>query len=323
METLMIILKIALVALCGVGLYYLFIFSVYFWNLAEAICLIIETVVKLVTYPFKFIKNFVEEKRSSLELSLCNTPLARFVDRHPTLGTPSSIRFLILGIIFIIIMLIISMLNNSVENLIEDSLNMYPFFFIVQLISNQASFSFVGLISAGFSAMLIGAFFNFCMGDYERKGSFLRWLVAIGYYIVTTTVACYLGLLLSNVWEWFGNTGVWLFNSLKDIISGSGNGFFDIFIVLGCLIALIIVVYIGIILILVAVKEYVETFCYGAMGAILFAVVLLLCFVFGSQEFINSTWGQVICIATLFISIFVLDFIRVNKVEILGLDEKI
>ena len=143
METIMIILKIALVALCGVGLYYLFIFSVYFWNLAEAICLIIETGVSIITSPFKFIKDFAKDKLDSVKLSLYRTPLARFADRHPTLGTPDSIRFFIFGVVFIVIMLIVSILNNSVEDLLNDSLNMFPFFFIIQLLSKKVSFSLV------------------------------------------------------------------------------------------------------------------------------------------------------------------------------------
>ena len=317
----MIILKIALIVLCGVGIYYLFIFSTFFWGISEAVCKVVETGTDVVGRPFRLLWDFVKEKLGLSVFFRRRGAIARFADRHPSLGTATSIRFFLFSFVFLCVATTVSVLTDKFKNAFDSMMSMFPFVFIFDVFSGEANFSIVGLISTGISAMLIGAFFNYCMNGYSRKGHFLRWLVSIIYYIITTLLACSLGLILSNVWEWFGVKGVALFNVFKNAISNSGMSFGGVLTVIGSVLGLLAILYIGIILMLIAVREYIETFCYGILGVALFFVVGILCLVIGSQEFINGPWGNAIMTATLLICIFAFDFIRVNKGELLDVDE--
>ncbi len=326
METLLLILKIALAVGCAVGIYYLFIYVVGFWYIIEGVCLILQTITKVLLYPFKELYKRISKKfysNSALDRGLTsvnrrveNGLISRFADRHPLCGTAKSIRFVLVSLVFIAAVMTVSIATGN-SKIVEESIYMFPFFFIVQLLSRSVVFSFAGLLAVGFSAMMISAFFKFCMGEYEREGSFIRWLISVIYYVITTVVSCFLGYLLSGVWEWVVNKGVSLFVFIKTAISTSNDTLIAPIKIVGCAVALLLLIYIAVILISIALKEYFETFCYGGMGVLLFAVVTVLCLIFGGSEFINTGAGKTILIVTFLLGIFGFDFIRVSKEEIL------
>lgn len=229
------------VPLCGVGAYYLFIFSTYFWTFSEIACAFIKKIIGVVSRPFRLIWDSGTERLKIHAPIRRKGAIDRFADRHPICGSAASIRFFIFSVVFLCVAIIISAFNGGIGKFIMDTLSMFPFFFVIEVINKNVEFSFAGLISTGFLAMLIGAFFNLCMGEYSRKGSFSRWLVSIGYYLVTTTVACYVGFVLSNVWEWVGAMGVSLFNALKNILLASSWSFIGVLRTGGCVIALFLI----------------------------------------------------------------------------------
>lgn len=319
-ETILTILKIALVGLCGVGIYYLVLYSYFFWNLSEAICSVVSLVIGFITKPFKNLWDKLKDGLSSIMPSFDNLPISRFADNHPTFGTGRSIRFFIFGVIFIAAITGISMANNTFGELLEKVATMFPFFFIVDILAKDAEFTLVGLISTGVSAMIMGSLFGFCLQGYERKGHFLRWLIAIPYYIVTTILGCYLGYLLSGVWEYIAKTGIALFNTMKNSFSDPSGllGFLGGILALA---ALIVISYLGIVLLLTAIREYIETFCYGLLGFGIFIVFAIVSFIIGGQAFFDTELFRTLALILALFGIFGVDFIRVNKVELLHTDK--
>lgn len=312
METLTTILKIAAVAGCGAGVVFLGVYVWVFWGWSEAICLVINKVLEFITKPFtehlEDFKGFIESKFSFTR----NWPISRFADRHPTLGTGRSIRFFIISVIAICVITGVSILNNTFEELFSDVITMFPFFFIIDIFAGEAELTLVGLISTGISAFIMGGMFGFGLKGYKRKGYFLRWLVAIPYYIVTTILGCYLGYLLSHVWEWFAQTGIDLFNTMKQSFNGDGSFLGGIFAI-ACL---IVITYIGILILITAVREYVETFCYGLIGFGIFIAFIIVSLILGGQAFFNTELFKTLAIILALFGIFGVDFMRVNKEEL-------
>lgn len=312
-----IILKIIVVAICGVGAYYIVIFSIYFWSIAEFICEFIKSITEFVSAPFVSLWNLIKKKLSSFKPVLKQDIITRFAERHPILGSATSIKLFILSSIFLATLIIIYAVKGIFGDFLTQTMSMLPFFFILGIINGDFQFSFVGLISVGVSSMLIGAFFNLCIGNYSRKGSFVRWLVSIGYYIVTTFTACYIGFALSSVWDFVASKGVALFGVIKGILTSSSWTFVGTLKIISSALVLLAILYIGIILVTIAIKEYIESLCYGGLGAILFFMTILVLWAIFSQDFLNGPIGQFITFTTLFAAVFIFDFIRVNKDEIL------
>ncbi len=320
MNIIEIILGIILLCIVGGIITYIFNFCINFWVFAEGICSFIEIIIDFISYPFKQLWKFIKEK---LNFSKYLRPSAidRFANRHPNLGTGKSIKFFLFAIVFHIVVTTVLITTDQFEKFFSDAVFTLPFFFILDLFSNDVPFNILAFISTGLTSMLIAVFFDLFSDEYKEKGSFGRWLASFGYYIVTTSVACSIAVLLKNVLERFANYGINLYESLKGTISASEKTFWGVVVAMLCVIALILLVYVGIILITITVKEYIETFCYGGLGFVFAVVIILtLTLVFGNKLF-DATWGQIIVAIIGLIGIFGFDFLRVNKKIILDLDD--
>ncbi len=309
--------KIGLLILCGAIFYFVFDLSLNIWSFAETICSFIKEWLEKITKPFNALWKFTRKKLSFLEVYLKKDIIARFAGRHPILGSATSIRLFIPSFIFLAVIITIYIAKGAFGDFLENTISMLPIFFVMNIILGRVQFTFVALISTGVSSMLIGLFYSLCMGNYSRKGSFVRWMVSICYYIVTTFVACYISFALSNVWEWIAHGGIALFGISKDMLTTSSWTFVGILKIIGCAISLLAILYTGIILILIAANEYIEAICYGSLGLILIAMVYIIFSTLSSEDFFSSHWGTLIFIITTFISVFGVDFLRVNKSEIL------
>lgn len=317
MEIFSTILKIILTVAFGVGVYFLCFAVPYLWFVVEGICSLLDNLVKLLLEPFKALWRKIKGNLGIAEGGYSDNTFIRFTNEETLFGTGKSIYILLGSIVFLGIVILVSWSRGNLEHFVTDTLSTFPLFFIFDLINGDVAFTLDAFVSTGICAMLISVIFGACMKDYDRDRSIFRWIVSVVYYIFTAPAACYLGFLLSGVWEWLTKAGISLYGTLKSIFSASGTSFVGILTTVGCGIALLLLLYIGIILIMVALKEYIETFGYGAIGFVIFIVIMLLCVIIGSNEFVNGPVGQVIMMVTLFSNVFVLDFMRVNKQEIL------
>lgn len=313
-----LLLKIAGAIACVVGLYYLVQYVQVFWQIAEAVCKFIEYGIQFITYPFNDIKEWIKEQNKKHLYS--GDAIGRFADRHPTIGTERSIKFFIVAVIYLIIVFTVRILNADMGDFIQNLFDAYPLIYVIKTFAGDNSFTVVGAISTGISALLMSAFFTFCMGDFKRKGHFLRWLISIPYYIVTTLLGCYFGMVLSNVWNWMANIGVNLFNSFKAALNADSKTLLGILIIVGSFIAMVLLLYVGLILLLTALKEYMDVFIYGLIGLLFIIVCVLLMFIWGGQDFITTATGNTILTISSILAFFATDFMRVNKGELLGTD---
>jgi len=318
MTLLNVILKILLIALCGFVVFLVYKLCVFLYDFSYVAVPLIGFGIEKISYPFKALLYPVKRAGEFLEDLLIVDPFMRLSRRRPFLGSARAIRFFCLSLILIGILIVVYACNGNLIALFRDTFYMMPFFFILQLFNHEVPFTIIGLISAGVSGMIIGTFFNLCMGDYRFNKSIKHRLVSLIYYTVTTFVACYLGFILSNVWDWFGKTGVKLFGIFKDFLMDSNWSLGGILKFLGCIIMLSLIIYIGIILFATAVKEYLGTFCYGLMGFAIFIAFEIVCMALLPKGVRQHAVYEVIEYILAFACVLIPDYMRVSSED----DEK-
>ena len=309
-----VLLKILLIALCGLCIFLAYKLCRFLFIFSQIAVPLLDMGIKKISYPFKVLTYPVKKVTQYIEDFLLIDPFPRLSRRHPVLGSARGMRFILLSIIAMVVLVIVYACNNNLAFLFtESSLFMLPFFFVVRLISREITFSVVGLISTGVSGMIIGLFFKLCLDGYEHDGSILHRIVSIVYYTITTFMASYLGFILSGVWDWFAKTGINFFNILKDMILGSDWSFLGVLKFLGCALVLSIIIYVGIILLSVALKEYVESFCYGFIGFVIVFLFELICNVVFQMDVWDGTLRLIIEYTVFFACILIPDYIRVSS----------
>lgn len=332
MSAVLLILKIILAVACAAGVSFLVVSAVEFWIIAESIYSGIGDVIKKIENPIKRLCGFLYNKikaalgerkekikaaKNRITSVLDSDPFSRLANRFPVLGTGKSLRFAAVTLLAFALFIAITLATKHTLTLSTDVLAMFPFFFVISLINGESAFTLVGVVSTGISALLISKFFNFFMGEYKRGRSLARWLISVGYYIVTTVAGCFLGYFLSGLWELIAAAGIAAFDTVRSSLSASGEGALGIAATVLCAVALLIIAYFGALLVITAVREYIETVCYGGIGVLLFVVALFLSAVFGGNAFINSGIGGACLGAAFVISVLAFDFARVSKGEII------
>ena len=92
MDTVFLILKIALAVGCAVGVYYLAIYVAGFWYIIEGVCLFLQMITERLTCPprklFRLLKiKLLPAATDSVASKLKRGPIARFAERYPVFGT--------------------------------------------------------------------------------------------------------------------------------------------------------------------------------------------------------------------------------------------
>lgn len=308
-----VLLKILLVALCGLIVFVAYKICMFLLAVSEIGVPLVGAAIEKIAYPLGAVIYPLKKVGGFLENMLLLDPFDKLSRRRPFLGSARAIRFFCLSLILICVLIVIYACNGNIVALFRDTFYMMPFFFILQLFNHEVPFTIIGLISAGVSGMIIGAFFNLCMGDYRFNKSIKHRLISLIYYTVTTFVACYLGFILSNVWDWFGKTGVKLFTIFKDFLIASNWTFAGVLKFLGCALILLIILYIGIVLLFIAIKEYLSTFCYGFMGFAVFLAFVIICMILLPKEARQHTVYVVIEYIMAFACVLIPDYIRVSS----------
>ena len=258
-------------------------FVIWFWEICEVVYDLSTRFLKLICTPFKTIFKLIT-KRITFENPLNKDNfLSRFSERHPTFGSPKSIVFVCLSILFICgICLFYAPYDKHFIDQITLSL---PFFFVFDIFSNGFDFSWSSLISVGVSTILISLLPKLFMDDYEvcSVGSFF---VAMLHYLSTTAVACFLSYILRNVWTYIANLGLILFSTLKNIVLNPGTTFWGWIVAILTAIPLILLLYVGVIFIVTSLRDFVDMLCYGVIGVLLLLlsalIVYLLTLVLGT-----------------------------------------
>lgn len=275
---------------------------------------IIEKVLKKAGKPFvavfEAVGGFFESLFSSLRLG----SIDGFVMRHPNLGTKDAIITFMFSAVFTSVMATIYIIKHGLGDHLMEVFSMFPVFFVISLFNGHVSFSLSTLVSTGVSSLLIGLLFGNCMKNYLYHGFFnVRRFVSIAYYLVTAIAACEMGLLLSKLLDWLTQLGISAYDGAVSVITNSIETVGELFAVLGCIVAILLLLYVAALLMGVALKEYIESFTYGIIAFILFMGIML-----GLQKLtetvaINQTLLETVELIILLLCIFVPDYIRVNK----------
>lgn len=264
--------------------------------------------------PFIAVYNFLAGCVQKTEGLFVKDPIGKFAFNHPNLGSKSAIITFMFSGIIITVMTVINVVNNNFSDYLMELFSMFPVFFVISLINGNISFSLAALISTGVSSALIGVLFGNCMEGYKPYGFFnLRRLVSVGYYLVTAIAACELGLILSNLWDWLANVGISAYQSAIGAIGGAEGTIGGLFTMLGCFLAILALLYVAVLLIGVAVKEYIDNFTYGIVGFLVFFGSIFLLQEGIDQGILSQNLAEWIMLFVLLACVFVPDYIRVNK----------
>ncbi len=279
----------------------------------------LASLTRLFTRLYEFIKTKINSRKNIKKAN----PLLRGLNKCPALGTPRAKVTFVICFIFSAITIIEFIINDDIHDLLMDLFRMMPIVVFYKISSDfthngiGVAFSFSDIISAGVSAMLIGWFYDFCMKDYERT-RFYHWFVAFGYYIVTTITSCILGLYLSDVWKWVGETVVTIFNDLGNRIGSVGGSAQEIISLIISVAAVIIISYFVLILVLITIKEYAQACGYGLISVVLVVFFSFIIQLKGVSEFLfENPIGNIVLLAGAFILVVGTDFLRVNMKVVL------
>ncbi len=266
-------------------------------------------ILKPVTYLNYWVKKFIRRKTP---FSLSGKML-RFRNLHPNLGSEKSVNIFLLDLVVIAVTAAVYLFRNEIGEYIGECILSMPIGFLFRTINGDVSFSLVALLSAGFSGMLIQKFFSACLEGYSCSGSFVRRLVTIGYYIVTTAAACGVGMLLSGVWDFLAKTGVSLFDFMKGVFGGSGGSFFGVLAAIGSSLVLLVLIYIAVVFLIVSIKEYFEILCFGVWCLIGLIAVLILGWLAFPKAFFADGIGTPLVDVVFILFLLVPDYLRVSR----------
>ena len=159
--------------------------------------------------------------------------------------------------------------------------------FVMNLIFSTTLGSILSLFQDGFdispatlfAIAFSGFIFSACMDTLTKKtkdpaGKIIeekaKFYIRIPCFLVYFTMAASLALMLSGVFQAVGN---WGFNTIVNLYNQKSTSFFP---VLGKILAMIPLIYVAMLLLLIAVKEYAESAVFGFVGFLLLLVCLLI-----------------------------------------------
>lgn len=293
-----------------------------FWEICESLYILLTSFIKVMCTPIRWITEKIKNWWERVNPFTGENALTRFSDRHPTLGTPKSIIFVLATFLFTGVLVIVCYVKGDF-NIFAEAVEMLPLIYALEVVGGDIKISFISILSVGISATFIGLLPDIFMDDYEIE-SFGGILVSIVHYLSTTSIAAFLGLLLSGVWNWLANSGLWLFNFLKFNITNSKGDFLSWIILIGCVLAMILVIYIGIIITMIATRDFIDVICYGMVGIVILFLVGLILYITGlliSVDLFTNIVGKILFGIIIIICMFGIDYFRVNKTKLLGYDD--
>ena len=234
----------------------------------------------------------------------------RIAQRHPAFGSAKTLRIALLSLVFILATFIYYLFAGGPAQFLTEFVGSFPMFVLFDggIHKFINSLSLVSVISVGISATLIGRVFKNLTGELMLD-NIIDWLVSFLYYIISALAGCFMGSFLQNVWEFVADMGVSAFNTTKNILVNSDFSLPGILKILLCIIGIAIIVYVGLKILLVALKEYIDLICFGvASFAVVLGTALALKVIFGDETLLIV---EIILTVVFFVTLAVSDYIRV------------
>lgn len=256
----------------------------------------------------KGIKEFFEDLSDCfLNGGICG----RISDCCPFLGEAKAIRAVGATLVFCVgVVMYYLFTGQGFDAVIVDFVDSFPLLVLSETgtVDLIKSISVLSIINMGISASVIGWIYRNCTNDYMFDGP-LKLLVSFFYYLISAFAGCFTGRMLEGVWTFSANKSVELFSWIKNLAFSSGNGFSGVIKIIFGIIGLLVIVYIGVKILLVALKEYLDLICFGlTCKIIILGVAVAMEYIFGG---VNTKAGEIVLAITFFLVVGVSDYIRV------------
>lgn len=192
--------------------------------------------------------------------------------------------------------------DQNLTPLLETLLYHTTFGSFITLLTEGFNFSPAIIVAAGFSSLLAGI----CMKS-ARKAHWSMWI------LYSVVFICASALLCSNLSGIFPAVGQWLndlWNTLSTDLSHGASDFTQIISFIGNLILFIITAYVGLILMLLIVQEYLHCIVYGTLLLCGLGVISLICQQFWPDFGNSGHWTNILMSVVLIAAIIAADIIR-------------
>ena len=282
-------------------------------GIIDVLCGIVDAVLRPISKPVRKLWQWLKEHLLDWLSWGDKLPIARFADRYPVFGRPSGIRLFLICLIY----LIVSFCTMSLEGLAEFVISLFysmPMGFLIQMLSENVPFDPVNLLSAGFTGFMILMLFRTCLKENYYFGSkWKRLPVKILYYIVLCLTACTLSTQLGFVWDSLASFGLNSFSHLQQILGNTQWTFMGVLEMLYFAFMFLLLLYVGIMLLLVSIREFIDIIGYSVIGLLITIVVVLLMQTFLPDSiFGGDLKGNLTGLAAVAV-MFYADYTRVDK----------
>ena len=189
--------------------------------------------------------------------------------------------------------------------------------YVQHLLFNTTLGSFFGFMSGGldFSPAAIiaiafsGSLLPLCMSAHESNGIKPRWFVRAPCYIVYLIASSSLAVMLTGL---FGVVGQWGFDTIVNLFNQESSSFFA---TAGKILALIPLCYIALLLSMIAVRTYAESFIFGLLGMIVLIILAFLTQLIPQEYYVLGDIVESILVLGMFFGLDILQGKAVAKFE--------
>ena len=267
--------------------------------------------------PLLLLYNAIRNGLNTLTEPVTNKlPLSRLSDRAPVLGSGGTMRFVLLSMVYLVVTVWIAIANADADALSVYFTSLFfntAFGYILSLFVESVSFDPVNLISAGFTCFLSYAFFHCSIkADTQHDDSFIARVVQFLYHIPLMGAACLISLQLADLWQLLANWVVALWESLVQVVESTEANAPSLLQGLGAVLALLPLCYLGLMLLLVAIREFIVNLGYGiVVGMVGFSIIFVVLTIF-PNFFTDTPFGGMLFSVGFIAFLLISDYIRVN-----------
>ena len=288
------------------------------WKISKllpvACSMIGDGIVGILCLPFTGLYTKLKETLSDrLEPKLRRWPLHRLSNAVPVLGSPRVIASVLLSLLLITLCYLRVREEGSLDIYGWELFCLTPLGALYNLLVNGVSLTPAVLISSSCSSLIAWLLLTGGEEGGYAYVTFSEMIVAFLYHIIFLVVGCIIGMQLKNFWpllaDWFSSLHVSLkesYTTAKD----SGAGIMKL-IFTGLPLALLI--YVWLIAMVVAIREFVVSIGHGIMAVMLMGALFLAFIVFLPSAWLDGSVGDYIGIALIATVFLVSEYTRATQ----------
>lgn len=286
-------------------------------DLAITLAELFDVVIEPLSAPFlRLYERFADPIKEKLVPLTSRLPLTMLSERFPVLGSPGTIRFFLLALAYIIIAFYTQSTAADLSNYVSTLFYNTSLGTVFALILSDTSITLVTVVSAGFTSFLSLLFFRSTVANDECDDvSLPRKIILFFYHTVYACAACIISLQLSGLWEYLANTGTGLYQTLSVLFHSADHSFVGILQMIGSGLLLGLLLYVGVLLGLIAVREHIYNIGFGISAVVCMAGLFLLIYAFVPDALLIGVWGDIAGYILLAVTFIYTDYCRANLFE--------